>query len=119
MTRKKSRPVRRLIVVLGDQLDSRSCAFDGFDRDLDLVWMAEVAPESTHVWSHKARIVAFLAAMRHFRDDLTRRGIAVDYRQLDDRGNKGSLGEELSRAVRRFKPKALLVVEHRLPQFGQ
>jgi deoxyribodipyrimidine photolyase-related protein len=111
MTRKKSRPIGRLVLVLGDQLDSRSAAFGGFDKNRDVVWMAEVADESTHVWTHKARIATFLAAMRHFRDGLTRRGITIDYRQLDDRGSKGSLGEELKAAVRRLKPESLVVVE--------
>jgi len=31
--------------VLGDQLDSQSRAFDGFDARLDRVWMAEIAAE--------------------------------------------------------------------------
>jgi deoxyribodipyrimidine photolyase-related protein len=52
--------------VLGDQLDLDAAAFDGFDAGLDAVWMAEVAEESTHVWSSKPRTVMFLAAMRHF-----------------------------------------------------
>ena len=56
--------------VLGDQLDLDAAAFDGFDPALDAVWMAEVAGEATHVWSHRARIALFLAAMRHFRDAL-------------------------------------------------
>ena len=42
--------VRALVIVLGDQLDAEAAAFDGFDASLDLVWMAEVAAESTHVW---------------------------------------------------------------------
>ncbi|MFY8220995.1 MAG: cryptochrome/photolyase family protein, partial [Pirellulales bacterium] len=71
-----------LILVLGDQLDRGSSAFDGFDRSRDRVWMAEVAEESTHVWTHKARIAVFLAAMRHFRDGLAAEGVALDYRQL-------------------------------------
>ncbi len=58
--------LRTLIVVLGDQLDLDAAAFDDFDADLDAVWMAEVAEESTHVWSSKPRTVMFLAAMRHF-----------------------------------------------------
>jgi len=73
---------RHLVLVLGDQLDRRSAAFDGFDASLDAVWMAEVAGESTHVWSAKPRIVMFLAAMRHFRDRLVAEGLPVDYRVL-------------------------------------
>lgn len=30
-------PIRHLIVVLGDQLDRRSAAFDGFDPERDAV----------------------------------------------------------------------------------
>jgi deoxyribodipyrimidine photolyase-related protein len=71
-----------LVLVLGDQLDAESSAFDGFDRQRDRVWMAEVAEESTHVWSHKARIAVFLAAMRHFRDRLEAEGITIDYTEL-------------------------------------
>jgi len=73
---------RHLVLVLGDQLNRHSAAFDGFDRDRDSVWMAEVAEESTHVWTHKARIAVFLAAMRHFRADLTGEGITVDFTPL-------------------------------------
>ena len=69
----------RLVLVLGDQLDRGGAAFDGFDRGRDRVWMAEVAEESTHVWTHKARIAVFLGAMRHFRDALAREGIEVEY----------------------------------------
>ena len=73
---------RNLILVLGDQLDRRSAAFDGFDAARDRVWMAEVAEESTHVWTHKARIAVFLSAMRHFRDGLLRERIEIDYAEL-------------------------------------
>ena len=73
---------RCLVLVLGDQLDRRSAAFDGFDRNRDSVWMAEVAEESTHVWTHKARITVFLSGMRHFRAELTADSIDVDYTEL-------------------------------------
>lgn len=103
--------MRNLVLVLGDQLNVKSAAFDDFDKSQDTVWMAEVAEESTHVWTHKARIVMFLAAMRHFRNRLEQRGIAVHYRQLDDRGNKGSLADELKATVRKLKPKRLVMVQ--------
>lgn len=57
--------LRSLVLVLGDQLDLESSAFDSFDSQIDAVWMAEVAEESTHVWSSRPRIPLFLTAMRH------------------------------------------------------
>jgi deoxyribodipyrimidine photolyase-related protein len=53
--------IRNLVVVLGDQLDADSAAFAEFDPARDAVWMAEVAHESTQVWSSKSRIAMFLA----------------------------------------------------------
>lgn len=46
----------RLVVVLGDQLNADAAVFDGFDKRQDVIWMAEVDSELTHVWTHKARI---------------------------------------------------------------
>lgn len=102
---------RNLVIVLGDQLNTDSAAFDGFDRQQDVVWMAEVAEESTHVWTHKARIAVFLCGMRHFRDSLKRRKFSVNYSELDDRGNKGTLSAELEASVSRLKPQRLLLVQ--------
>ena len=102
---------RHLVLILGDQLDAKSTAFDGFDLKLDAVWMAEVAEEATHVWSHQARIALFLAAMRHFRDGLRERGFSVHYRALDDAPNAGRLAEELLATVSRLTPQKLIVVQ--------
>jgi deoxyribodipyrimidine photolyase-related protein len=99
------------VLVLGDQLDERSAAFDGFDAEQDAVWMAEVRQEATYVWSHKARIALFLAAMRHFRNALRRRGFRVCYRQLDDAENRGSFAAELKATVQKMTPRRLIVVE--------
>ena len=94
---------RNLVVVLGDQLDAKSSAFDDFDQSQDLVWMAEVSDESTHVWTHKSRIVLFLSAMRHFRAALEKRGFSVYYRELNNRGNRSSLSAELQAAIETLK----------------
>lgn len=102
---------RHLVILLGDQLDAGSAAFDGFDPALDAVWMAEVAEESTHVWSHPARIALFLAAMRHFRDGLRARGWTVHYRELEDVPNAGSLAGELAAAQDRLRPARWIGVE--------
>lgn len=102
---------RHLILVLGDQLDPHSAAFDNFDRRHDAVWMAEVSAEAEHVWSHKARIAIFLAAMRHFRNRLRKRDITVHYRQLDDRGNQGDFVGELRTAVNKLRPEKLIMIQ--------
>jgi len=105
------KPLRSLVLVLGDQLDAGSAAFDGFDAAADAVWMAEVGEEAAYVRSHKARIAIFLAAIRHFRDALREKGLAVDYHALDHEGNRGSFATELDEAVRRLRPQRLVVVE--------
>lgn len=74
--------IRQLVIVLGDQLDPDAAWRDDFDPARDAVWMAEVAGEATRVWSHKARIALFLAAMRHHRDALRAEGVAVHYQSL-------------------------------------
>ncbi|MFU8848426.1 MAG: cryptochrome/photolyase family protein [Opitutales bacterium] len=100
--------LRHLIVVYGDQLDLKSSAFDGFDPEQDGVWMAEVTHESTHVWTHKQRIVLFLAAMRHFRDALSARGFPVHYTQLDDPKPTTQLSERLGIDLRALRPEQVI-----------
>ena len=104
-----SRPVRRLVVVLGDQLDADSSAFDDFDCDNDLVLMAEVREESTHVWSSRIRIVQFLAAMRHFANELRTRGRRVEYIALDSPGNSNTLPGELRHALSHLQPQQVVM----------
>ncbi len=103
--------LRHLVIVLGDQLDHESSAFDDFDAARDAVWMAEVAEESEHVWSTKQRIAVFLAAMRHFAAELTNAGRPLHYAKLDARGTRGSLAEQLAADLKRLKPEGLIVTE--------
>ena len=103
--------VRNVIVVLGDQLNRTSAAFDGFDPHRDVVWMAEVAEESTKVWVSKPRITVFLSAMRHFASELRADGLTVDYRLMGDTQNTGALGTELISAIQRHSPDGVVLVE--------
>jgi deoxyribodipyrimidine photolyase-related protein len=104
-----SKPLRHLVLVLGDQLDAQALAFQNFDPEQDAVWMAEVDEESTHVVSALQRIVVFLSAMRHFAGDLRARGWRVHYTQVDDPHNQGSLAGELGRAIETLRPQTLLM----------
>ena len=101
---------RMLVIVLGDQLDEQSAALQGFDPAQDVVWMAEVAEESTHVWSAKQRIAVFLSAMRHFADHLRGQGLPLVYTRLDEADNLGTLQAELGKAITQLKPVGLVVV---------
>lgn len=101
--------IRNLVLVLGDQLDEASSAFDGFDPALDVVWMAEVAEESEQVWSAKQRIAVFLSAMRHFAQDLQARHWPLTYTTLDAPDNPGTLGLALAADMARLQPTALVM----------
>jgi len=106
--------MRNLILVLGDQLDPASSAFDDADHENDSVWMAEVHEENTYIPAHKQRILFFLSAMRHFRIELEQEGWTVHYHKLSsnpsaDRGR--SFVEVLERDLNRFSPERLIMTE--------
>ena len=101
---------RHLILILGDQLDADSAAFDGFDPDQDVVLMVEALEESTHVWSHKIRTALFLSAMRHFAQELRQRHWRVDYRSLEVQGDP-TLGSGVLAALAEHRPQRLIGVE--------
>ena len=106
--------MRNYILVLGDQLDRASAAFDGFDESCDAVWMAEVEEEATYLKQHKLRIAYFFSCMRHFRDDLRGRGREVHYHEQtadrsEDRGR--SFREVLRKDVKEHEPDRLIVVQ--------
>jgi deoxyribodipyrimidine photolyase-related protein len=101
--------VRNLVMVLGDQLDLQSSALQDFDPAQDVVWMAEVTEESTHVWSSKQRIAVFLSAMRHFANDLRAQGLPLFYTPLDGDHRPTSLGVELDRTITQLQPAGLVM----------
>ena len=106
---RNSSKVRNLVIVLGDQLDAHGSALQDFDPAQDVIWMAEVAQESTHVWSAKQRIAVFLSAMRHFAQDLRAQRLPVDYTRLDDPDNCGTLSMQLGNSIAQLRPAALVM----------
>ncbi len=105
-----NREVRRLVVVLGDQLDVSSAALDGFDPACDRLWICESVAEAQHVWSHKARIALFLSAMRHFAAAMRTRGLPLLYNHLDQ-GSLPSLRETLYRDLLVLRPERVVLLE--------
>ena len=102
--------MRNLVLVLGDQLDPESSAFDSFNIHSDLVWMAELPEESRHVWSAKSRSVLFLTAMRHFAAGLTERAYSMRYLKLG-KHRYLSFAEALDAEIEALQPQRLVVVE--------
>ena len=105
------RTTRRLVIVLGDQLDLDSLALQDFSPEEDVIWMCEAAQESTHVPSSKHRIVMFLSAMRHFAMQLHDANWSVDYTLLDAPNHSGTLMGELKKALQKFKPQEMVITQ--------
>ncbi len=102
--------MRRLVLVLGDQLSFDNAALADFDPAQDTVLMIEAASEGMTVWSHKARITLFLSAMRHFALEIGARGWPFIYIRLDD-PLPGGFAERLQATLRQHQPLALYVAE--------
>ena len=70
---------KRIILILGDQLDEAHPALADYNSSTDIVLMIESSAEASYVWSHKARIAIFLSAMRHFAEGLSKKGYHLKY----------------------------------------
>jgi deoxyribodipyrimidine photolyase-related protein len=103
--------MKRLILILGDQLSPSISSLRAADPARDVVLMAEVTAETTYVRHHKKKIVLVLAAMRHFAEELSNLGWMVDYVRLDDPDNTGSLYGEAHRALARHGATNILATE--------
>ena len=89
--------VKRLILVLGDQLSENLSALREADKATDLIVMAEVTDETGYVPHHPKKIALVLAAMRHFANHLRDEGWQVAYTTLDDPDAANSIIGELMR----------------------
>ncbi len=81
------------------------------DPKKDLLWMAEVREESTHVLSSKSRVAFFLSAMRHFAQSLRDRKIPLLYHRIDEASESGSLGKALASDIQRLHPTHVACLE--------
>ena len=98
---------KRLVLILGDQLDRQSAALRDFESKLDEVVMIESIPEAQVVWSHKAKIALFLSAMRHYAKELVADGFPVHY----VRGSNLSIVDTLKKLVQEKGVTHLVCVE--------
>ena len=104
-----AKSLRHLVLILGDQLNLDSTALADFDPAQDIIWMAEVMGESTYVASSKQRSTLFLSAMRHFAETIKAKAWPLNYTQLSDADNTGTLAGELDKAIQKIRPQKLLM----------
>jgi deoxyribodipyrimidine photolyase-related protein len=97
-------------LILGDQLWLQNPALLAADKKRDRVLMVEAPQESTHVWSHKARSALFLAAMRHFAEELRAQGFSVDYLKLGAHPH-ASLASAWAQQIEALQPERVSVCE--------
>ncbi len=101
---------RNLILILGDQLNFDNSALEGFDSAQDFILMVEASGEPTHVWSHKARIVLFLSAMRHYAQAMNEKGLPITYLKLGEH-DFASLKSAWQYYIEQLKPQKIIVCE--------
>ena len=100
-----------MVLLLGDQLTPAISSLRGCDPAATTVLMAEVMAEASYVGHHKKKIAFIFAAMRHFAEELRGSGWTVDYVQLDDPANTGTLAGEVRRAMARHGADTLRVTQ--------
>ncbi|WP_239805568.1 cryptochrome/photolyase family protein [Croceicoccus hydrothermalis] len=100
-----------LVPVLGDQLSFGLASLRDCDKSDTVVLLMEVREECTYVRHHKQKIALILSAMRHFAEELRDDGWTVDYIELCDPDNTGSLTGEIMRAAQRHDADLVRVVE--------
>ena len=89
--------VKRLVLILGDQLSEGLSALREADKASDLIVMSEVLDETGYVPHHPKKIALVLSAMRHFAGELEDAGWHVAYTRLDDEAASKSIVGELMR----------------------
>ncbi|MEM6987849.1 MAG: cryptochrome/photolyase family protein, partial [Pseudomonadota bacterium] len=99
----------QLVLLLGDQLSHGLSALRAANRSVDVILMAEVHAEATYVRHHQKKIAFIFSAMRHFAAELRAFGWQVDYTELDDPDNSGSLVGEVQRGRTRHGLSSVLM----------
>jgi deoxyribodipyrimidine photolyase-related protein len=99
--------LKKLVLVLGDQLDINSPVLKNLNPKTDRVVMIESADEAKYVWSHKAKIALFLSAMRHFAKQLGELGVPLQYIKQSPK----SIGDKLRAIIENEKCTHLVCLE--------
>jgi len=89
--------MKRLRLILGDQLNQKHSWFDKVDQDVTYV-MAEMRQETDYVKHHIQKVVAFFIAMRSFSEELSEKGHRFIYLQISDNDNP----QDLEKIIKKY-----------------
>ncbi len=90
-----------LRLILGDQLNPNHSWFKNIDDEILYVLM-EVKQETNYVLHHAQKILAIFAAMRDFKNTLTKHNHQVIYLTLNDKSNQQSFKANLKALLRQY-----------------
>jgi len=90
--------MKRLRLILGDQLNQKHSWFDKVDQDVTYV-MAEMRQETDYVKHHIQKVVAFFIAMRSFSEELSEKGHRFIYLQISDNDNPQDLEKIIEKYI--------------------
>ena len=100
-----------LIFIFGDQLSLNLSSLADANKENDVVFMCEVHAEAVAVKHHKKKIAFVFSAMRHFANELSNQGYNVCYTKIEDSENTQGFETELIRAIKRHRPKNIVITE--------
>lgn len=95
---KPNRQMKKLRLILGDQLNLQHTWFNQVDADV-LYVMMEIKQETNYVVHHAQKVIAIFAAMRAFRDALKNDGHRVIYLTITDANNHHDFDHNLSQII--------------------
>lgn len=90
--------MKKLRLILGDQLNSKHSWFDTIDDDVTYL-MAEMRQETDYVKHHIQKVVGFFSAMQSFKKTLSDEGHQFIYHQINDKNNAHDLKKIITSAI--------------------
>ena len=103
--------MKKLILILGDQLSHNLSSLKAADKAVDIVLMAELRSETGYVKHHKKKIAFLFSAMRHFAEELRADGWQVDYQQLSEPDTQYDFTATVQQAILSHQPDQLIVTK--------
>ena len=103
--------MKKLRLILGDQLNQKHSWFDTTDDEVTYI-MAEMRQETDYVKHHIQKVVAFFVAMRNFQEELSEKGHRFIYLKISDATNPQQLNKIIEQHVADTKAEKF---EYQLP----